>query len=293
MPPPAVKSSTSLPRFSSSRRKSPSLITPTRFLALNHCRHAQLLARHFINHIRHLRLRVTHGTASPVCISDSTRASRFPNFPPGCRLAKSSSLNPRFSESVTASASPNASMVVVEAVGASPANKPPAQPNNPKPHPPPPRASKPRSLRLERPRDRSRLAADLIARHRNQRHLQPLDRRQQLQNLLRLPASRKRQHHVAAHNHPQIPVQRFHRMQIQRRRSRRTQRRRNLPRNQPALSHARDHHAPRHETSNPARARNAAAIGPAIRSASARNASASMRTTFSPTFLTFFMDSKC
>src|ERR1019366_7898054 len=39
---------------------------------------------------------------------------------PGCRLAKSSSLNPRFSESATANASPRASMVVVEAVGASP-----------------------------------------------------------------------------------------------------------------------------------------------------------------------------
>ena len=63
---------------------------------------------------------LTRGTASPVCISASTRASRLPSLPPGCRLAKSSSLKPRFSASATASASPKASMVVVEAVGASP-----------------------------------------------------------------------------------------------------------------------------------------------------------------------------
>src|SRR5580704_10171233 len=62
----------------------------------------------------------TRGIASPACIRDSTRANRLPSFPPGCRLAKSSSLNPRRSLNVTASASPKASIVVVEAVGASP-----------------------------------------------------------------------------------------------------------------------------------------------------------------------------
>ena len=62
----------------------------------------------------------TRGRASPLCISASTRASFFPSLPPGCRFAKSSSLNPRFSESATASASPSASIVVVEAVGARP-----------------------------------------------------------------------------------------------------------------------------------------------------------------------------
>src|SRR5882762_336255 len=58
--------------------------------------------------------------ASPLCISASTRASFLPSLPPGCRLAKSSSWNPRFSERATANASPRASMVVVEAVGARP-----------------------------------------------------------------------------------------------------------------------------------------------------------------------------
>src|SRR5579864_1335346 len=65
----------------------------------------------------------THGNAFPLCINDSTRANRFPSFPPGCRFAKSSSLNPRLSLRVTASASPNASIVVVEAVGASPSEQ--------------------------------------------------------------------------------------------------------------------------------------------------------------------------
>src|SRR5271154_1347669 len=61
--------------------------------------------------------------ASPECINDSTRASRLPSFPPGCKLKKSSSLNPRFCESATARASPKASIVVVEAVGASPSEQ--------------------------------------------------------------------------------------------------------------------------------------------------------------------------
>ena len=52
-PLPAVRSITSFPRFSSSRRKSPSLMIPARLLALDHCGHSQLLARHFIDHIRH------------------------------------------------------------------------------------------------------------------------------------------------------------------------------------------------------------------------------------------------
>src|SRR3974390_3194366 len=62
----------------------------------------------------------TRGRASWQCMSVDTRLSRLPSLPPGCRLAKSSSLNPLFSESATASASPNASMDVVDAVGATP-----------------------------------------------------------------------------------------------------------------------------------------------------------------------------
>src|SRR5208337_3799898 len=67
--------------------------------------------------------RVTRGMASPVCMSEETRAKRLPSLPPGCRLAKSSSLNPRRWERATASASPSANMAVVEAVGASPSEQ--------------------------------------------------------------------------------------------------------------------------------------------------------------------------
>src|SRR5664279_3308976 len=66
---------------------------------------------------------LTRGTAFPVCIREDTRIKRLPSLPPGCRLAKSSSLKPRRSDNATASASPRASIVVVEAVGASPSEQ--------------------------------------------------------------------------------------------------------------------------------------------------------------------------
>jgi hypothetical protein len=58
----------------------------------------------------------------------------------------------------------------------------------------------------------------VVASHADQRHLQPLDRRHQLQNFLRLAAGRERQHDIAAHDHPEIAMQRLHRMQVERRR---------------------------------------------------------------------------
>src|SRR5262245_42336625 len=59
----------------------------------------------------------TMGHLSPACMRDSARISRLPSFPPGCRLAKSSCLNPFSTSSVMASASPIASAAVVLAVG--------------------------------------------------------------------------------------------------------------------------------------------------------------------------------
>src|SRR5271157_5576319 len=157
---------------------------------------------------------VTRGTASPECISDSTRASRLPSFPPGCRLAKSSSLNPRFSESATASASPRASMVVVEAVGASPSEQASLEIEQSK-------ATSAAEARVEGAPAREGLR-DIVAGHSDERNLQPLDRGHQLQNFFRLAAGRKRQHDIAAHDHPQIAMQRLHRMQVERRRASRT-----------------------------------------------------------------------
>src|SRR5471032_907464 len=61
----------------------------------------------------------TDGTASPLRMTSRTWVSRRrPSAPPGCERAKSSSLKPRRSSSATASASPSASVTVVDAVGA-------------------------------------------------------------------------------------------------------------------------------------------------------------------------------
>ena len=60
------------------------------------------------------------GIRSPACIRSPTVASRAPSRPPGCSPRKSSGENARCSISATASASPSASVIVVEVVGASP-----------------------------------------------------------------------------------------------------------------------------------------------------------------------------
>ena len=71
-----------------------------------------------------------------------------------------------------------------------------------------------------RPRPLS--CSHVVASHADQRNLQALDRRHQLQNFFRLTAGRERQHDIAAHDHPQIAMQRLHRMQIERWRPGRT-----------------------------------------------------------------------
>ena len=60
------------------------------------------------------------GISSPACMRSATLASRAPRRPPGCRPAKSSGVKARLSISATASASPRASVIVVEVVGARP-----------------------------------------------------------------------------------------------------------------------------------------------------------------------------
>ena len=87
------------------------------------------------------------------------------------------------------------------------------------------------------------IARHFIAGHGNQRNLQPLDGRQQLQNFFCLAARRKCEHQIAAHDHPEIAVQRLHRMQVQCRRASRTQCRRDLSRNESAFAHPGHNHA--------------------------------------------------
>ena len=65
-----------------------------------------------------LALTGTAGIASPVAITSSTLVSRRrPSAPPGCERAKSAGPKPRASRQATASASPSASIAVVEEVG--------------------------------------------------------------------------------------------------------------------------------------------------------------------------------
>ena len=65
-----------------------------------------------------------------------------------------------------------------------------------------------------------RLPLNLVARERDQRHLQPLESGQQPQNFLGFAARREREHHIASNHHAQIAVHRLDRMQKQGRASR-------------------------------------------------------------------------
>ena len=115
----AVSARKSAP-FSTKRRKSPSVKTPTTFLLTSTTADAPkpfaLISR--INSLKSVSGE-TLGTSSPVRIKSETKVSRRrPNMPPGCDRAKSSGLNPRVSKRATANASPNAICAVVLAVGA-------------------------------------------------------------------------------------------------------------------------------------------------------------------------------
>ena len=90
------------------RRRSPSVMMPSSVVvAVDDAGHAQPLARHLVDHVAHPRVGAARsGTACRACISASTRISRLPSLPPGCRLAKSSWRNPFSTSSVIASASP-------------------------------------------------------------------------------------------------------------------------------------------------------------------------------------------
>ena len=60
------------------------------------------------------------GSRSPACITSRTCARLAPSEPPGWNLRKSSAVKPRASRSAIASASPSASWISVEVVGARP-----------------------------------------------------------------------------------------------------------------------------------------------------------------------------
>ncbi len=82
-----------------------------------------------------------------------------------------------------------------------------------------------------------------IAAETDQRVAFALERGQQSQNFLCLSRCRKRNHHVARHQHAHIAVHGLGRMQKQRRRAGGAERGGDLLRDDAALAHAGDHHA--------------------------------------------------
>ena len=82
-----------------------------------------------------------------------------------------------------------------------------------------------------------------IAREADQRVTLALERGQQAQNLLGLARGRQSHHHVARHQYAQIAVQRLGRVQKQGRRTGGTERGGDLLRNNSAFAHAGDHYA--------------------------------------------------
>jgi len=58
------------------------------------------------------------GTASPACMRSRVYFSMAPSLPPGCNTLKSTEVKPRPSSSAIASASPSASIISEEVVGA-------------------------------------------------------------------------------------------------------------------------------------------------------------------------------
>jgi hypothetical protein len=99
------------------RRRSPSVMMPPDGRHRRRRTTSQFLARDLVDHLAQLVARGTIGACSPEVISWSARINRFPSFPPGCRLAKSSWRKPLATSSVIASASPKGEGAVVLAVG--------------------------------------------------------------------------------------------------------------------------------------------------------------------------------
>ena len=84
---------------------------------------------------------------------------------------------------------------------------------------------------------------NLITSHRDQRHLQSLERSQQAKNLFSLATSRKSHYCIPANDHSEVSMNSFYRMHEQRRRSSRIQSSRNLACNDAAFAHASDHNS--------------------------------------------------
>ena len=102
------------------RRRSPSVMMPTRrAVRVGDADAAEALRRHLDDRVRHRGAeRDAAARRSPVCMTSRMNLSIAPSRPPGCSPRKSSAVKPRLSSSATASASPSASCISEEVVGA-------------------------------------------------------------------------------------------------------------------------------------------------------------------------------
>ncbi len=223
---PAVLLSAAPPSRSSSRRKSPSEMTPRK--RPSSC---TVVMPSFFDDISKITsamgvVGVTAGMSSPECIRSRTLASCLPSLPPGCSSAKSSARKPLRRLTATASASPSASMAVVEAVGA--------------------RFNPQASRSTEQSRATSLACAKVDCRlqqNADERVAFALEGGQQAQNLLGFSRCRERDDHVAGHQHAQVAVHGLGGMQKQRRRAGGAERGGDLLRDDAAFAHAGDHDA--------------------------------------------------
>ena len=102
------------------RRRSPSVMMPTSLPSRSVMpTQPKPFARHLDDRVRHRGAeRRRAARLAPVCITSRTNLSFAPSRPPGCKPRKSSAVKPRLSSSATASASPSASCISEDVVGA-------------------------------------------------------------------------------------------------------------------------------------------------------------------------------
>ena len=184
---------------------------------------AEPLGRHFDDRVVHRAARpASAGARRRECISRLTGFSRAPSDPPGCSRPKSVRVKPFCRMTVIASASPSASVIVVEVVGATDSGPTSGQCG---------RIKEPRPLL---PSIECSVAGDRD--DRNPDALEMIDHRLELGGLAAL---RNQDRDVAFRGHSEVAVDRFRKMKESRGRAGRCEGRGDLARDMARLAEAR------------------------------------------------------
>ena len=139
----------------------------------------------------------TTGRRSPICMMSRTSLRRAPSLPPGWNTLKCSAVKPRFSRRATARASPSASWIVVEVVGASPLGQASLA------------FGRVRQMSAARPEGRFRIRGQ-----RDQRHPEAPGIGDDVGKLRRLARPGQGDDHVVGLDHAEIAVARLGRMDV-------------------------------------------------------------------------------